>query len=201
MGGSIIESQEIRNKYSIITSSIKDHCAVEKFTLPEQTISHLIKANAIEVSIPTQCWEIKIDPSNFVTWKQCKKNSYKQPFAIVPWRGNVYGIGDLSLIKKAFIAEGIVVKAIKTAAISDNEISRKEGAIKSLLLTALVRMFACNANLETDGRCVLWERTQYTPTDRWGKTLSIYPCFRQVEISLSNIFGKTCITFMPAMRR
>lgn len=200
LGGSIIESQEIRNKYSIITSSIKDHCAVEKFTLPEQTISHLIKANAIEVSIPTQCWEIKIDSSNFVSWKQCKKISYKQPFAIAPWRGNVYGIGDLSLIKKAFIAEGIVVKAIKTAAISDNEISRKEGAIKSLLLTSLVRMFACNANLETDGRCVLWERTQYTPTDRWGKTLSIYPCFRQVEISLSNMFGKTCITFMPAMR-
>ena len=162
LGGSIIESQIVRKRFLQIISNRKTTCTIEKFVLPEQTISHLIKANVVEVTIPTQCWEIKIETSDIINWKQCKEISCNQPFAIVPWRGKLYGIGELSLIKNALSTKGIVIKDIKTAAISDKEISYQNGAIKNLLLASLVRMFACNVNLNTDGRFLLWEKKWFS---------------------------------------
>ena len=198
LGGCVIESLEIKKKYFDIISSKKSDNFVEKFKLPIQPVSQLIKANAIEITIPTQYWEITLANSSYVTWKQCKDFSHNNPFAIVPFHGNICGIGELSAIKNVLKANNIIIQEIKTTPLSDSEITYHDGAIKNLLLTAIVKILANKENLNTDGRCFLWEKTQYSPVNRYGNSLSVYPCYRQVEISLSNILGKNCIVLIPS---
>lgn len=167
------------------------YCGEFKFNRKKTT--GLIKSNALKLSLPSEAYSfgLKEWPESQV-WKFVQERAEEFGFAAVPFRA-VIALGTLDQIKEAF-AENIDGD-IERSPITNKDLELSNGAIHSLVHTALLRSIAARRNLNVCGRDVLWEPASFDSHKFNGVTYAVHRC---VHVRIRCIDGEPHMTLDPS---
>lgn len=168
----------------------------EPFKLKAYPNNALIKSNCFEIECPSEVLSFELHnwPQEKVwSWLRAVTNGY--PVAAVPFKGRVLSLSTVDQVKTVF---GTNLKgAIERTPVAPKELQFENGAITSLLKSALVRAMATTVAIETDGASLMWQKTNY-------KTLKdgIVNCFLHdaVVVYLRRIGGKLFLVLKPTIK-
>ncbi len=171
----------------------------ENFTLSIDSATDIIKANAVQLECPQQCWSFELEkcPQQKL-WAFCREKTAEVPVSVIPFKGKFYALGDWSIVKKQFEEFGI--EKLQTEAIDSSELKFQNGSISHLFSSAILKSFAYMHGLTTDAKRLLWENKRYKPQDQWGNLRTNYPCYKQLEVAIEYLNQKLFIVMTPTVR-
>ena len=128
----------------------------EPFTVELTMVVDLIKSNAFPLEPPSEVLSFEPKQVGERPWRTLREKTRGTNVVAVPQGGKVLALGTVDDIKKLFATE--MKSGVERVPIVPKELARDDGAVISLLLSALAFTFAHTYDLETDGQRVLWSR-------------------------------------------
>ena len=163
------------------------------FQLKVTKTTGLIKSNALKLILPSEAYSFGlIEWPDSKVWAHIRKTSEEHGFAAVPLK-SVIALGTLDQIKKAF--DGNIDGDIERSPITNRDIQLTDGAVQSLLQTALVRAIAAHRGLNTNGRDIIWESK---PFDHHKLNGVSFPVHRSAHMRIRCIDSQPYLTLDPS---
>lgn len=168
----------------------------EPFKLPVHQKNTLIKSNCFEIECPGEVlsFDLKSWPQEKV-WSWLRDQTKGHAMVAVPFRGRVLCLGLFDQVKNLFGAN--INGVIERIPIATKELAYEDGAVISLLRSALVKSMAATVAIETDGNSLLWEPTSYKKVKD-----GIVDCFLHdaAVVYLRRIGGKQYLVLKPTLK-
>jgi hypothetical protein len=157
--------------------------------------STLIKSNAFAIECPSEmlCFDLKAWPEK--AWSGLRSITEGRDIVAVPLRGKVCALGRIDDIKDAF--KDNIKGTIERTPVAPSELAYEDGAITSLMREALTRIMAQSAELSTDGRNDLWQKTPRTDQSKC-KTGTL--AYDSVQLYLRRLGNVQYLTLMPSIK-
>lgn len=190
-----LSREELETARSIVSESLGDlKSQWSPFSLDDLPVGGLIKSNAFEVGCPSEVFEFDVKewPEKEV-WKWLKGITEGREVIAVPYR-KVLCFGLLDEIKEAF--GDYISGLIKRSPISKDELRIEDGAVMSLMRQALVRSMAEKADLNTNGRDHLWEKSLFKSRREGEHDCLIY---ESAIVFLRNMSGRMFVILKPSL--
>ncbi len=112
-----------------------------------------IKSNLHPIVFPKEVFQFEIDFNGEKPWKYLKSITENTNICAVPFKGKIFALGTLTEISKVF--KSCIKSDIKRESISKFDIENVS-AFKSLMLTAILKHFSNNLNIETNLKDKIW---------------------------------------------
>jgi hypothetical protein len=172
-----------------------DDAQPEPFTVETSKIVDVIKSNAFPIEPPSEV--LSFEPKEFGErpWRTLREKTHGTNVVAVPQGGKVLALGTVDDVKQLFAAE--MKGELERVPIVPKDLARDEGAMISLLLSALTRALAQSQGLETDGEKVLWSR-EVSQRIRVGGTP--YLVHDAVLLFLRRYAGKQFLVLKPTIK-
>lgn len=126
------------------------------FLLPDLPTSGISKSNAFPFIPPGEVFEFELTnwPQEKV-WDYFKKCTQGKPVVAVPFKRKGYAFGTMDDVRIAF--SGNLRSKIARVPIHDQDLQHDDGAINSLIRSAVVSTLAPIAGVNSDGQRLLWK--------------------------------------------
>jgi hypothetical protein len=174
-------SQELRNQN-------------EPFTIAQAPCAALGKSNAFEIDCPSEVFAFDVKEWPEKPWDWLDEFSAKQRFVAVPYRKKVLALGLLDNIRDVFGEQ--LSSSIERTPIRDTDTNTEHGAVNALMRRALLRAFAEDADIATDGKYSLWEAQSYEKRQNSGQNCYIH---RAVVVYLRQFSGRLHVVLKPTV--
>ena len=146
--------------------------------------SAVLKSNAFEIECPSEAIsvELKEMPTERV-WQWVRDQTAGKNVVAVPFKGQILAFGTVDEITSCF---GDNVKdRPKRTPLYGNYLRNEDGAITSLLRTALLRSMVTGTQFQTDGTKEIWAphraKREYAQGTSYNVCDSVYVSLRQIE--------------------
>lgn len=161
----------------------------------KQKASTLIKSNAFAIECPSEmlCFDLKVWPEK--AWSGIRAIIEGRDIVAVPFKGKVCALGRIDDIKDAFKEN--IKGTIERTPVAPGELAFEDGAVTSLMREALTRVVAHTANLSTDGRNDLWERT---PRPDQSKCKPGIVAYDLLQLYLRRVDNVQYLALMPSIK-
>lgn len=165
------------------------------FTLAELPTCGIIKSNAFPFSPPGEAYEFDLNewPTEKV-WEYFDTCTKGRPLVAVPFK-KAYAFGTIDDIRAAFA--GRIADKIERVPINDIDLGYEDGALTALIRRALVRVLAARADVNSDGREIIWDKTGAERRNEGGKEYLVY---NAVVVFLRRVAGKSYVVLKPTVR-
>jgi SIR2-like domain len=172
-----------------------DDTEPEDFTVELGKVVDVIKSNAFPIEPPSEL--LSFEPKSFGErpWRELREKTRGKNVVAVPQNGRVLALGTVDDVKQLFAGE--MKGEIERVPLIAKDLARDDGAVISLLLSALARTLAAKHDLETDGEKVLWSQ-EVSQRTRVGGTL--YLIHDAVLLFLRRYAGKQFIVLKPTIK-
>ncbi len=188
-GESLKKAQKIISSNSTTNTSHRKPFEID--ILPTNT---LIKSNAFELVCPSEvfAFEPRSWP-NKKTWAWLRGITKGHEIVAVPFK-RIICLGVLDNIKDVF---GDLIKgAVERVPVDEHDFLFEDGAMNSLMKSALINSLATYANLNTDGRDILWEISSYKQERFENQNFQI---FRAVIVFIRRMSGRLYLVLKPSV--
>ena len=168
----------------------------QPFQMLEFPANTLIKSNAFEIDCPGEVlsFDLQTWPTERV-WSWLREKIGTRSVAAVPFKGKVLALGLVDDIKDAF---GNNIKGlVERTPVSSNELRYQDGAVVALMRQALVRSFACAANVSTDGQSELWLNQ---PVKRQRQANLLCYAYESVVVFLRRVGTTQYVVLKPSIK-
>ena len=155
----------------------------------------MIKSNAFAIEPPSEL--LSFEPKSFGEhpWRELREKTRGKNVVAVPQNGRVLALGTVDDVKQLFAGE--MKGEIERVPIIAKDLARDNGAVISLLLSALTRTLATKHNLETDGEKVLWSKDVSQRTRVGGTPYLVHDA---VLLFLRRYAGKQFLVLKPTIK-
>jgi hypothetical protein len=172
-----------------------DKTARTAWQVPKPRASTLIKSNAFAIECPSEmlCFDLKVWPEK--AWSGIRTIIEARDIVAVPFKGKVCALGRMDDIKDVF--KDNIKGTIERTPVAPGELAFEDGAITSLMRDALTRVMAQIADLSTDGRNDLWERTQRSDQSKCKPGTVAYD---SVQLHLRRLGNVQYLALMPSIK-
>ena len=186
------EAQEQAKQLYALTH---DDTEPEDFTVELGKVVDVIKSNAFPIEPPSEL--LSFEPKSFGErpWRELREKTRGKNVVAVPQNGRVLALGTVDDVKQLFAGE--MKGEIERVPIIAKDLARDDGAVISLLLSALARTLAAKHDLETDGEKVLWSK-EVSQRMRVGGTP--YLIHDAVLLFLRRYAGKQFLVLKPTIK-
>jgi len=166
------------------------------FQLPDLPTCALIKSNAFPLVPPGEVYEFELKkwPDEKV-WGYFDISVEGKALVAVPFKGKGYAFGTIDDIRTAF--EDNIGEKIDRVPINDVDLRYEDGAINSLIRRALVRAMAKRADVNSDGREFLWDRSV---RERRKEQNQEYLIHDALVVYLRRVAGRNYVVLKPTVR-
>lgn len=156
----------------------------------------VLKSNAFEIECPSEAisFEMKSWPSKEV-WKWIREQTEGREVVAVPFKGQVFALGAVDDILAAF-GDNIKDRPQRTP-LFDGNLRHEDGAITSLLRTALLRSMVNGTTLHTDGWHEIWS-SERSRQEEWQGTS--YVVCDSVHVSLRQMEKRPFLILKPSVK-
>lgn len=143
------------------------------FTLVPPPITKILKSNFFSIELPTEVYSLRLKklPDKSI-WKWVVSTARQHNFSAVPFKGNILAIGTLDAINNAFPEN--ISGAIDRVPLTERDLRHFDGAIVSLLQSALLHAIAQFHGISTSGRAMLWDSRSYKSSVVKGQPYRIH---------------------------
>lgn len=156
----------------------------------------VVKSNAFEIECPSEAisFELKAWPEIKV-WTWIRSKTEGRPVVAVPFKGQIFALGTIDDIVACFGDH--IKEQPKRTPLFDENLQHEDGAITSLLRTALIKSMATEAALQTDGSREMWT-LQKRRSESWqGVT---YYAYDSVHLALRRIEKRPFLILKPSVK-
>jgi hypothetical protein len=156
----------------IISTGSTNNTNIRKpLEIDDLPVCTLLKSNAFELECPSEvfAFEPKQWPSKKV-WRWLKEKTEGQKVLAVPYK-RVLCLGLLDTIKDIFKDD--IKGTVERVPVDNRDLYYENGAMNSLMKSALVDALAFQEGLSTDGRDIIWETSAYEQKSFEGQKLQI----------------------------
>jgi hypothetical protein len=166
------------------------------FQLPGGPTVGLIKSNAFLLTPPGEVYEFDLKewPEKGKVWEYFDAATAGKPIVAAPFR-KAYAFGTIDDIKEAFSER--IAGSVERVPISDADLRFEDGAMIALIRRTLIRSMATKADVLTDGREFMWERSPYERRPVKGASYCIH---NAAVLYLRRVSGKNYIVLKPTVR-
>jgi SIR2-like domain len=173
----------------------RDDAEPEPFTVEIEKVVDVIKSNAFPIEPPSEL--LSFEPKSFGEhpWRTLREKTRDKNVVAVPQHGRVLALGTVDDVKQLFAGE--MKGEIERVPIIAKDLDRDDGAVISLLLSALARTFAEKHVLETDGERVLWSKNV---SQRIRVAATPYLVHDAVLLYLRRYGGKQFLVLKPTIK-
>jgi hypothetical protein len=167
----------------------------EPFIVEVTKVVDLIKSNAFPLKPPSEV--LSFEPKEFgeSPWRRLREKTRGTNVVAVPQGGKVLALGTVDDVKQLFATE--VKGEVARVPIVPKDLARDEGAVISLMLSALARAFAQRHDLETDGEKILWSKSVMQRTRVNGRPYVVHDA---VLLFLRRYAGKQFLVLKPTVK-
>lgn len=166
------------------------------FSVDARGITGLIKSNAFAISCPNEIFYFK---SNHFKqkggWKSVKEHIANRSIVAGAFKDGVLAFGSLADIKEVFA--GKIDGEIKRTPIDEKELGYTDGVIISLLVEAIVRVFAKVKGFNSDKKKKIWLKTSNQSLRVSGVQCRIYEA---ASIFLRRSAGNQFLVIKPTIK-
>ncbi len=156
----------------------------------------VLKSNAFEIECPSEAItvELKEMPTEGV-WQWVRDQTAGKNVVAVPFKGQILAFGTVDEITSCF---GDNVKdRPKRTPLYGNYLRNEDGAITSLLRTALLRSMVAGTQFQTDGTRELWAPHR---AKREHSQSTVYNVCESVFVSLRQIENRAYLVLKPSVK-
>lgn len=188
---------ESHNRANLILSQVSQDLRNinEVFDIGEVPCKGLIKSNCFEVDCPSEVFAFGLKNWPEKPWDWLRDLSQGQSFVAVPHRRKILAIGLLDKINDIF-GERVSGKIERTP-ITSHDLKINNGAINSLMKSALLRVFHGNSGLECDERNLIWEAEPYKRQNKDGHVCLVHYA---AVLSLKYLNDRMYLTVKPTIQ-
>lgn len=156
----------------------------------------VIKSNAFEIECPSEVisLELKKMPSEAV-WNWVRTQAAGRNVVAVPFKGQILALGSVDDICSCF-GDNIKERPKRTP-LFGGYLRNEDGAISSLLRSALIRSMVSGTTFETDGSRELWAPDRAKREQSQG---NVYNVCESVFISLRQIENRAYLVLKPSVK-
>ena len=144
----------------------------EPFSISQAPCAAVIKSNAFEIDCPSEVFAFDVKDWPDQPWDWLNELSRGQRFIAIPHRKNVLALGLLDNIRDSFGEK--LAGPIERVPFTDADKNIEQGAVTSLMRSALLRAFAEGSEVATDGHRRLWEIRSYDKRQKNGQHFHIH---------------------------
>jgi hypothetical protein len=181
-------ADELRSKLVKLTDSPPFHVGAGP-------TGSIIKSNAFPATLPSEV--LQIDASLFTSvggWRRLKDRTADSPVVAALMCGKVLALGTLDGIRQVFCDD--IESDVRRVPLVESDFRYGDGIIISLFVQALVRSLAASAELETDGRDLIW----LTKSRERRKVLGTeYDVHEAVVVALRRFAGRSYLVVKPTI--
>lgn len=172
-----------------------DDAEPEDFSVELGNVVDVIKSNAFAIEPPSEL--LSFEPKSFGEhpWRELHEKTRDKNVVAVPQNGRVLALGTIDDVKQLFAGE--MKGEIERVPIIAKDLARDNGAVISLLLSALTRTLASKHDLETDGEKVLWSKDVSQRTRVGGTPYLVHDA---VLLFLRRYAGKQFLVLKPTIK-
>jgi SIR2-like domain len=190
-----LEGESLKKAQRIISSNLTTNTSHRKpFEIDILPTSILIKSNAFELVCPSEVFAF--EPRSWPdkkTWAWLRGITKGHEIVAVPFK-RIVCLGVLDNIKDVF---GDLIKgAVERVPVDEHDLLFEDGAMNSLMKSALVSSLATRANLNTDRRSLLWEVSPYKQ-ERFEN--QVFQVLRSVIVFIRRISGRLYLVLKPSV--
>lgn len=173
----------------------QDDAEAEPFTVDMSKVVDVIKSNAFPIEPPSEV--LSFEPKEFGErpWRTLREKTRGTNVVAVPQGGKVLALGGVDDVKQLFATE--MKGEVERVPIVPKDLARDEGAVISLLRSALTRTLAQTRGLETDGEKVLWSQNVIQRTRVNGTPFLVHD---GVLLFLRRYAGKQFLVLKPTIK-
>jgi hypothetical protein len=173
----------------------RDDAHPEPFTVDMPKVVDVIKSNAFPIEPPSEV--LSFEPTEFGErpWHTLREKTRGTNVVAVPQGGRVLALGTVDDVKQLFAAE--MKGEMERVPIGPKDLARDEGAVVSLLTSALTRTLAEARGVETDGIRVLWSKDVMQRTRVGGTPYLVHDAIR---LYLRRYAGKQFLVLKPTIK-
>lgn len=188
-------TDEVQEQASQLYALAQNDAEPDEFTIELGQVVDVIKSNAFPIEPPSEL--LSFEPKSFGErpWRQLREKTRGKNVVAVPQNGRVLALGTVDDVNQLFAGE--IKGEIERAPIIAKDLARDDGAVISLLLSALARALASKHDLETDGEKVLWSH-EVSRRTRFGGTP--YLIHEAVLLFLRRYAGKQFLVLKPTIK-
>jgi NAD-dependent SIR2 family protein deacetylase len=167
----------------------------EPFAIELTKVVDLIKSNAFPLEPPSEV--LSFEPKQFGEhrWRTLREKIRGTNVVAVPQGGKVLALGTVDDVNRLFATQ--IKSEVERVPIVPKELARDDGAVVSLLLSALTRAFAQAHDLETDGARVLWSKAVLQRAHVNGTPYLVHDA---VLLFLRRYSGKQFLVLKPTIK-
>lgn len=167
----------------------------EAFVIQTAPCKGLIKSNCFEVNCPTEVFAFGLKKWPERPWDWLRNISHGKNFVAVPHRNKVLALGLMDSINDVF--GEMISGPIERTPITDDDLKKNEGAINSLMKSALLHIFKTNPGIEGDERSLIWESKPYKRQNKDGQ---VYLVHYAAVLSLKYLIGRMHLVIKPTIK-
>lgn len=191
-------NEEGRNKANRIIESKASPSELPRkaFQVDGGRATAILKSNAFEMECPSEVLAFGLHawPDRQV-WKWLRQQTENTRVVAVPLKGQILALGTVDEVKACF-GDNIKGK-VGRSPVSGFDLRHEDGAVVSLMRTALVRVMASEGHLDTDGREELWLPEVMQRKDVAGVPYHLHD---SVEVFFRHIDGRQYLVLMPSVK-
>lgn len=186
---------EAQEQAKLLYALAHDDAEPEEFTVELGKVVDVIKSNAFPIEPPSEL--LSFEPKSFGErpWRELREKTRGKNVVAVPQNGRVLALGTVDDVKQLFAGE--MKGEIERVPIIAKDLARDDGAVISLLLSALARTLAVKHDLETDGEKVLWSKDVSQRTRVGGTPYLVHDA---VLLFLRRYAGKQFLVLKPTIK-
>ncbi|MEZ4291212.1 MAG: nuclease PIN [Myxococcota bacterium] len=156
----------------------------------------MIKSNAFEIRCPQEVFEVRLArwPESGA-WQWIREKTKNRNVVAVPYKGRVLALGDASEIRSIFGQQ--LMPPVSKTPIAEHELRYEDGAVTSLMLSAIVQSLASKPGLQSDGRRVLWLKERDRTQSIGGTTYDVHEA---AQIYLRRVAATHHLVIKPSVR-
>ena len=190
-----LEGEALQRAKKVISANSSEATKSQyPFEIDDLPVSTLIKSNAFELVCPSEvfAFEPRGWPDKKV-WAWLRDKTEGHEVVAVPYK-RILCLGTLDTIKDVF--DDTIRGTVERVPVNERDFHVEDGAMNSLMKSALVSTLATQAGLNTDGRDRLWEILPYRQERFENQNFQIY---RAAIIFIRNMSGQLYLVLKPSI--